>query len=198
MATTATTNCVRLYVADRYRSGCPSNSFGRRVGYGLTPAQAVSNCEPYANQAPWAPRRAREVLLVDGARQGEEEAWGLLGMPTGAETGEHLLAIRAAERQEWTICLRHAVAAGLIVAPAHRRPRLARFPLPPRYPGQDRRRGQADGRKRRAGDRPVDCQHRALTNHTPAPPTKNPSCLGWGHSRDRIPARHPNGCSGWI
>ena len=113
-ATTSPAKTITIYVADKYLRGCPGNAAGRPVGYGLTPEQAIMNCEPYANQVPWAPRTARAVVLTDGSNDVDDIAFGLLGEPTGLESPDFIAAYRAAERRQWTIFVARAIEAGLL------------------------------------------------------------------------------------
>jgi hypothetical protein len=67
-----------IYLANTYGKGCPSNTSGRQSGIGLTKKEAITNCRPWANQAPFFRPVAKEVLLVDGSDQNAELVYALL------------------------------------------------------------------------------------------------------------------------
>jgi hypothetical protein len=94
-ATSAAARAVTLYTAG-YRADCPSNASGQNIGYGLTPAQARANREPWANQAAWTAKACRSVLLVDGSRdfRAEKTAWEVCGLDPSPEVDSHLQAGR--------------------------------------------------------------------------------------------------------
>ena len=125
-----------IFIADSYRKDCPSNSSGRRVGAGLTKSQAVKDCEPWVNQAPYFRETAREVLAVDGTSQGQEEVWLLFGNGdlltdyknrrdsegNSNYTEQEAIPGCAAllKKRQWSEAIALAVKAGKITAPAHR------------------------------------------------------------------------------
>ena len=113
-ATETARETVTLYVADTYLPGCPSNGAGRRVGYGLTPEDAIAHCEPWANQAPFFVATARAVEVQDlRSLDGEEHAEHALDYlrlapgPTRAE--RQILRLMAQRRLATAVQLAGAV-----------------------------------------------------------------------------------------
>ena len=122
-----------IFIANTYGKGCPSNASPTRIGVGLSKNQAIKNCEPWANQAPWFRRHAREVLAVDGTDQGEEEVWLLFGngdlltdyrnKPDNEGNSNYVVAeaipgcAALLKNRQWSEAIALAVSAGKITAP---------------------------------------------------------------------------------
>lgn len=86
MSDTVNTTHGRTLYFTQYRRGTPSNTAGRQVGWGLTPATARAACEPWANQAAYLSPRCGRVTVWDGVPgQDARAVWDALGINVPAD-----------------------------------------------------------------------------------------------------------------